>query len=162
MSLNNIQLHAGLLAALYPDVLIETPAAAAFTPPATHLGGNKKNIVIVVASELKVFPVEGELAFLTNILAACKLSLADVAVLHRKEGAAALTYADLSREFSSRVVLLFAVSPAEIDLPFHFPPFQVQEFDGCTYLAAPSLKEIEGQKAVKQKLWACLKTIFNL
>ncbi|MEI6946052.1 hypothetical protein V9K67_02545 [Paraflavisolibacter sp. H34] len=161
MSLNNIQLHPGLLAALYPDVLVETAAAAAPAPALPYLGGNKKQITIVVPHEMKVFPVESELAFLTNILAACKLTLADVALVQLPPGAP-LTYEFLRSELQSKAMLLFELAPDALDLPFHFPFFQLQEFDGCTYLAAPALKEIEKDKATKQKLWGCLKTLFNL
>jgi hypothetical protein len=54
------------------------------------------------------------------------------------------------------------VEAQTIDLPFNFPKFQLQQFDQAVYLSAPSLKEIQKEKALKTELWNCLKNLFGL
>lgn len=163
MSLNNIQLNAALVAGLYEHTLIET--ASQKLPQREiirSLGNNKKNILLVVSKDNVAFLEEGELTFLSNVLGACKLSLADIAIVNEKNIPAGTTYQQLIQHFNSRTILLFDVEAQAIDLPFNFPHFQLQQFDQCVYLSAPSLKRIEDEKALKTMLWGCLKNLFSL
>ncbi len=59
-------------------------------------------------------------------------------------------------------MILFGVPPLSIDLPINFPPFQLQAFNKRTYLYSPALAELEQDKALKGKLWGCLKTLFEI
>lgn len=163
MSLNNIQLNPTLLADLYAASLIETSIAA--TAPKQNikfLGNNKNNILLIVSKENVAYLEEDELNFLSSVLGACKLSLADIAIVNEKKLAEGTTYLNLIRQLNSRSVLLFDVAPHSIDLPFNFPHFQLQEFDQRIYLSAPSLKKIESDKNLKTALWGCLKNLFSL
>jgi hypothetical protein len=162
MSLNNIQLSSQLLADLYPDVIIESQEKQPKKEAAIKfLGNNKKNILILIFKEETPFLEESELNFLSSILAACKFSLADVAIvnLHNNNG---INYTSLISFFKARYMLLFDIDPQTIDLPFNFPHFQAQKFDQCTYVSAPALGSIEPEKAVKTKLWNSLKNMFGL
>jgi hypothetical protein len=162
MSLNNIQLSPQLLASLYPDVIIETPGKQQEKKSEFRfLGNNKKNILILVSKEEIPFLEDIELNFLSNILAACKFSLADVAIVNLRNNATT-GYSSLIQFFNSKYVLLFDVAPQEIDLPFNFPHFQIQKFDQCIYLSAPELNKIEPDKATKTQLWTSLKNLFGL
>ena len=158
MSLNEISLPARMVADLYNASLIE------LVSPNKHksikfLGKNEKNILILVAQEDVAFLNDDELNFLSSVLTACKLSLADVAIvnLHATPNS---NYRFFLDQFKSKTILLFDVDSQKIDLPFNFPHFQLQQFDNSTYLSAPSLQFIEKQKALKTQLWNCLKTIF--
>src|SRR5450432_4165689 len=95
MDLNNIELPAFVVADLYQSSLIEAgktppdvrPLAAIIEKeqPASrwkHLGENKKNILAIVNYADVVYLPDNELGFLTGILGACKLSLADVAIIN--------------------------------------------------------------------------------
>ena len=161
MSLNNIRLTPQLLAGLYQTVLIETSAKKEETAPSKTLGSNEKGILIIVKSKVEMGLPEPELQFLTSILAACKLTLADVAIINwntLKEP----DYKALLHQYESRFVLLFDVSPLQFGLPMDFPPFQIQAFDSRQYLAAPSLSKIQEHKGVKTELWNALKKLFLL
>ena len=161
MSLNNIQLSSQLLASLYPDVIIETVEKKQVKEPAfKFLGNNKKNLLILVSKEETPFLEDAELNFLSSVLAACKFSLADVAIVNMQNSAA--DYASLIHFFNSKHVLLFNVAPQVIDLPLNFPHFQIQKFDQCIYLSAPALNIIETDKTAKGKLWSSLKNLFEL
>ena len=170
MDLNNLQLNPQLLADLYKDTLIEPPATPGFYPPPASaagkepvrfLGKNEKNIVIVVSNGTLPFLSDTELTFLTNILSACKLSLADVSVInvYNKDEAASAAILD---QLGAQSVLLFGIEPLSIGLPMNFPPFQVQSFNKRMYLQAPPFAELEKDKALKSKLWNSLKTLFRL
>src|SRR3954463_13782427 len=83
MSLNNIQLKPQMVAELFGDNLLETkaePVSSATGP--TFLGSNGKGIAVVVNHDRYAYLPEAELTFLTNVLAACKLGLADIALFN--------------------------------------------------------------------------------
>lgn len=160
MSLNQIQLNNQLLRGLYSSVLIETNAT--IVPAKTDvkfLGKNEKCILVLINNEALPFLPESELAFLTTILSACKLSLADVAIVNLH----ALTNPEtITETVECKNVLLFGVEPLSIGLPIHFPHFQLQQFNKRTYLSAPPLSRIENEKGVKLNLWNSLKKLFGI
>ena len=163
MSLNDIQLTDHQLVDLYPGVLVQTSNTSAVPElqPLRFLGKNEKHILIIVTNQNHAFLSDGALSFLTNILTACKLSLADVAIINRH----ALASSELANAFDTlqpKKVLLIDTAPLEIDLPINFPMFQLQAFNKVKYLYTPSLSALESEQALKKTLWSCLKTLFNI
>lgn len=172
--LNTIELPAAVVAELYEQSLVlpagavtgipakEGPAPVQASGPETtrSLGNNQQKILLLVRHPDAVFLPDQELSFLTGVLTACKLSMADVALVNLHP--AHPGYPALTRQFSSRICILFGVGPAEFGLPMNFPPYQLQPFGGLTFLCAPSLRELEHDKVEKSKLWVCLKRLFNL
>lgn len=126
------------------------------------LGNNKKQISIVVNSPNDVFVPEADLQFLTKMLGACKLNMADVAIVNH--ATAPVTIDKLKVQLQPKSLLLFGVEPADIQLPISFPSFKEQPYAGTTYLLTPSLgalnQETEDAKLLKRKLWDCLKRMF--
>jgi len=181
MDLNNISLPASLVVNLYHSSLIaddetvtkKKDVAETIEENATpvieknesaawkSLGSNAKNILIIVKSKEAVHLPDNELAFLTGILGACKLSLADVAIVNLNNHPGA-TYKELTTFFKSKIVFLFDEEPAAFGLPLSFPHYQIQAFAGNSFLYSPSLKDLENDKIEKSKLWVCLKRLFNL
>ena len=159
MSLNNVLLSARQIAELYPSSLIDRLAPAQET--IKFLGNNNKNILVLVAKNNVAFIEDEELNFLSSILSACKLSLADVAIVNIKTLSDA-NYQFLIDQLKSKTLLMFDVASDEIDLPFNYPYFQVQHFDHCAYLSAPELKSIQADKTLKTQLWNCLKKLFGI
>lgn len=125
------------------------------------LGNNGKNIAILVRHAEVPFLPDGELAFLTNILSACRLGLGDVAITN-VWGMETEEITQVMESLGARTVLLFGIAPLETGLPIAFPHFQAQQFNKRTYLYSPTLAEIESDKNVKAKLWACLKNLFAI
>ena len=163
MSLNQIQLTNQQLTSLYPDVLVETTTASPVPERQAlkYLGKNARKILLLVNNEKAPFLLDDELAFLTNILSACRLGLADVAIVNihplqetEIEGAVL--------DLEARNVILFGIEPLSIGLPIRFPQFQLQPFNNRTYLYSPTLQELERNKEQKLKLWNSLKTLFGL
>jgi hypothetical protein len=161
MSLNNIQLESSLLADLYKNSLVETSATAVPEKrPVKYLGNNHKNIIVVVSHATVPFLPDEELSFLSNILAACKMSIADIGIINFD----GINQMDLQSivDTEAKNVLLFGVEPLSIGLPINFPAFQLQGFDNRTYLQAPALSAIERDKALKTRLWTSLKALFKI
>mgnify|MGYP000863671053 CR=1 FL=1 len=136
-------------------------ATATAAPEWKSLGQNAKNILILVNNPGITFLPDDELAFLTQMLQACKLSLADIALLNLQQYQQT-AYTDILQQFGSKTVFLFGVEPTQWGLPINFPAFQIQQFDSRKFLHSPGLGEMMGDKLLKTKLWAGLKTIFGL
>ena len=173
MSLNTIKLDPQLLADLYPDQLIDSGTTTApemseesierraeEKKSPNFLGNNGKKILVLVSHETVPFLPDDELNFLTSILAACKLSMADIAIanIHTMDEGTI----DSLVETESRNVLLFGPGPSDIGLPINFPRFQLQQFNKRNYLHAPTLSELERDKEQKKQLWISLKKLFGL
>lgn len=181
MDLNHIELPAIVIADLYhsslvgkegivstkkdkpeiPDqhtnILAEKPAAIANWH---SLGDNQKKILIIVNSDEGQVVPEKDLQFLTGILGACKLTIADVVIVNIHDQPT--DYKTLANHFESRIVFLFNVDPVSFGLPINFPHYQIQAFAGNSFIYAPSLKALENDKLEKSKLWVSLKRLLNL
>ena len=161
MSLNNIQLKTNLLADLYKNSLVETSTTGVPERQVTkYLGNNQKNILVIVSYKSMPFLPDKELSFLTNVLAACRLGIADIGIVNYSN----IDQTDLQNVIDSEAknVLLFGVEPLSIGLPINFPAFQLQAFNNRTYLHAPILSEIENDKGLKSRLWTSLKALFRI
>jgi len=165
MDLNQLKLSPHELTALYKNLLVDVNEPGPKTPgeksSLKFLGENRRNILIAVNYPETMHIPDEQLGFLINLLSACKLNLGDVAVFNIHHYTASDPTKNLSF-FKSKIVFLFGVEPAALNLPISFPHFQVQEFSGTTYLFSPQLTEIEQDKILKSKLWVCMKRIFNL
>ena len=184
MSLNSIKFDTTDIALLFKNSLVEVnpeqPASAktkANTEPPKikpepigsdknrdewrYLGENKKKALVVVRyADITHLP-DKQLSFLTKLLAACNLTLADVAILNFHHYNSS-DFDKLINYFKPKVVLLFDIEPGEFGMPMKFPQFQVQGYRDSVFVSSPSLDTIEPDKNLKGKLWACLKKIFNL
>jgi len=174
MDINHIKLPASVVAELYHSSLINSDETSVNQPEADitenkpaslpgwkWLGENRKNVLLIVSYSDAVHLPDHDLGFLTGILGACKLNMADVSVVNYNNHREA-SYKELVAFFKSKIVLLFAVEPVSFGLPMIFPHFQIQPFAGSSFLFSPSLKELENDKILKSKLWVCLKRLFNL
>ena len=176
MSLNHIQLTDIIVTEWYKDALLPLakgpipaapPAAVAPTPdPAPYkiLGNNRRHITLLVHSPGSGFMPDNQLTFLTKILEACRMTLADVAIVNN--ATAPVTITALRQQLQPRIVLLFGVEPTAIRLPINFPTFKQLSYDDCTYLSSPALDQLVpdtgDSKLLKSKLWVSLKTLFDV
>ena len=162
MSLNEIRLSSQHLSDLYGSVLVEVDAKPVPTAPqvypVSYLGMNEKNILIITSEPDAKYISEGELAFLTTVLNACGLGLADVAIVNWLN--TERDYNKIVDSLQSKTVLLFDVDPLSFGLPINFPAFQTQDFNKRTYIYAPALKTIEQDVPLKKGLWTALKKTF--
>jgi hypothetical protein len=150
--------------------LPKTAPPAADAPPQTissqfkHLGDNRRRITLLVESPGLPFLPDDQLTFLTRILEACRMTIADVAIVNHAASPVAISA--LKQTLQPKTILLFGIEPAAIRLPINFPLFRPQSYDDCTYLSAPTLGRLVGDteesKLLKSKLWVCLKSIFDV
>lgn len=177
MSLNSIKFETTDIALLFKNSLVDIDEKKQDSPsplqssspvnvdPTTtkwkYLGENKKKTLVVVHYTDAVHIPDKQLAFLTKLLAACNLSLSDVAIFNF-QGHEPTQFNEIVNYFRPKSVLLFAIKPTEFGMPMNFPDFQVQAHKDAVFVSSPSLETIEPDKDLKGKLWVCLKKIYNL
>jgi hypothetical protein len=147
---------------------VETPAPALRPanneqPTLPYLGKNQKKIAILVSSPKEAYLPENELTFLTNVLQACQFNLGDVAIVNHAR--TPLTPAALREQLKSEYILVFGApvnDPALSQQPSFVPLAQ----NGYSIVLVPSLTQLNSTgpeaKPLKQKLWICLKQLFNV
>src|SRR6476661_1685011 len=106
MSFENIQLSPSLIQDLYKDVLIvenDRPlnSIALKEPRNGYLEKNEKNIQVLINEADSPYLSDEDLNFLTGILNACRLSIADVAIVNIHHNNA-LNHKTLTGKFSSK------------------------------------------------------------
>jgi hypothetical protein len=163
MSFDNIQLSPLLLKELYKDVLVDltedsNSSSSVPTDKISFLGRNSKNILLLVNVPDVPFLEDKDLDFLTGILSACKLSVADIALVNLKDKVIGIE--ELNKSFSPEKIILFGTGSSEINLPLQFPDYQIQQYNGQTFLSSPSLKELASDKDLKRQLWESLQKLF--
>jgi hypothetical protein len=173
MNLNHIQLPASVIADLYKRSLVisdqesdeqAVPSLQKTADSANkwkYLGENKKNILAVVNYSDSVHLPDEELNLFTRLLAACKFSLADVAIVNGNNYDE-INYKEMIAQFSSRIIFLFGIDPVSFGLPVNFPHFQLQPFANATFLFSPPLDELRKDELLKSKLWVCLRRLFAI
>jgi len=127
------------------------------------LGRNEKNISLILSAPENTFIADHHLVFLTKMLQAVKMTLADVAILNHHHHAVDIN--KLKEQLHPKTLILFGLEPRQINLPFNSPAYKIQEYDDCTYLYAPPMEELnrdtEQGKLLKSKLWVCLRKLFE-
>ena len=129
-----------------------------------YQGKNGRNVIILINQPEAPEQYKDDLNFLMNVLKACNLGLADIAIINL--ASQNIVYTAIKEQLKALHIFLFDVDAAAIKLPFSIPAFQDQRFDGVTFLVAPALSEFNkpGQEArlLKTRLWTSLKKIFDI
>lgn len=132
--------------------------------PETEATKNKKNITLLYSNPSGKGSGKEQLDFIQKILQACKLTLDDVALLPIPDEG--ITIEQLKAAYQPAILVMFGIDPTSIGLPIRFPEFKLQSYDGTTYLSAPDIallmEDTENGKLLKSRLWACLRSLFNL
>ena len=167
MDLQHLELPNKVIAELYARSLTtpghqQQPAPLSAAPEKYYLGENQQQVLVAVEATDAAFLPDTDLQFLIKILGACKLNLADIALINIHHHP--LQIDELRQRLKPRIVLLFGIEPARLNLPIDFPEFKLQAYAGCTYLKAPGIAQLNDPgpkgKAQKTSLWGCLKELF--
>jgi hypothetical protein len=163
---NDSQLPPFSIGQMYKNLIVELPdkehpgeQLPAYSIP--HMGENQQQILVMVKDITSKYISDPDFRFLSDILSACKITVDDIALVNFYS-LESKNYAHIMKSLHPKAVLLFGISPMEIELPVNFPLFQVQSFRNISFLSSPDLNTIEGDKLVKSKLWLCLKQMFML
>lgn len=131
--------------------------------PLNRLGEFRQKVLVVVEDPHNLYLDEQDFDLLSNVLKAVKLSIADTAIVNLS--GKSISYSTLQNQLPAKVALYFGVEPVSIGVPLKFPAFQVQKWNGTTFLYSPSLQEYQlknqGAVSLKKQLWEALQKIFN-
>lgn len=165
------RLPAFILADWYKnDLVITGDTKQSFTAPKKRepvviksLGDHHQKVTILVNSSDVAFLPEEEFTLLSNILKACNLTMADVAIVNWYRTPA--IFSEIKQQLGPTYLLLFQVTTADIELPFSIPQYQIQPYDQCELLQSASLHEMLGEteisKSEKAKLWSALRKMLG-
>lgn len=170
-----MELPAFLAAAFYKNQLVilseNQPIAPENPPPVVaskqeqvkaYLGDNKKKITILHKEPQAAFLTDDQFKLISGILNACKLSMADIALVNLAHHS--LLFQQIQQELQPQFLILFDVIPTSIELPFTIPSYQIQEYNNCKILVAGSLQfmTLESEEVKKEKtlLWNALRKMF--
>jgi hypothetical protein len=177
MGINHLRLSPELIAALYPESLVEgnDPATinenvriskpvADKTLTYHFLGENNRSICFLANYPAGDFLPDDQLEFLKKILAACKLSFNDIALLNIARSAFDL--ADLRVQLHPRIIFLWGIAPESAGLKSGLPDFSISMFDGISIIPVLNPDVMSGNlpegTEFKQRLWVCLKKLCTL
>jgi hypothetical protein len=105
-------------------------------PPAfSFLGNNKKQVVIILNYPDTLYILMTS-CFLTSILTACKLNLADIALLNFAN-VSRISYKDFFETVPAKSVIFFGVQPDMLSVPMNFP-FPGSAFDNVNIFHLPT------------------------
>jgi len=128
------------------------------------LGENKKKISILIAEENTLHLQDDSYQFITNIIAACKLNMADVAIVNCEQPS--ITWNNIQETLTPTICIVFGNILPKINFTHTLHLYQPQTIDTTTFLlsaALPILKPTTQEaKLEKSKLWICLKKMFNV
>jgi hypothetical protein len=159
MSLDNIQLSKETCKNLFAKNLVELEEKGDKKEIAiSSLGENQQQILFIVNEPEQRFLPDDEMSLLSNLITACKLSMADIALVNFYHNH--FDYQYFTTQFHPIKILLFGVSTEELNLPFTIPFFQIQQFQEQLYLTAPALKNFLDNKDLKKDLWTSLQKLF--
>jgi len=176
MGIDDLQLTPGLIGLLYPENLVstDTPLHAAQAPPALtkkttvsaypFLGKNKKAVCFLGHYPETDFIPDPELAFLKRILAACKLTLDDIALVNTARTSVILE--EIKQQLRPDMVFLWGGIPPGITEFTGMRDLTEKTIGGIRILpvlqTGAMSRENEEGKELKKKLWVELKKIFGL
>jgi hypothetical protein len=162
MSLDNIQLTKETCIHFYSRSLVNAGSAREEEIEKkitiNSLGENQQNILFIVKDADHKFLADDEMTLLSNLIAACKLSMADISLVNYSSNQ--YSYHQFAEQFHPQKILLFGVNTQELDLPFEIPFFQIQSFQKQLYMTAPQLKDFLNNTELKKQLWSSLQKLF--
>lgn len=129
-----------------------------------YLGEHLKQVTIIVKDELAVYLNENDLTLLSSILSACKLTLADIALINVAQQK--LSLHEILNVLPSKLVMIFDVSSTALKIKLPTTLYKSIQLGDTYLLFSNSLSLMQGgdqsAKLEKGKLWAILKSLFQL
>jgi hypothetical protein len=177
MGINDLTLTPALVAALYPETLIVTKELSGDLdlglPGLTRdpgktdypfLGKNLQSFCFIVSYPDNEFIPETQLAFLQRILAACKYSLNDIAIVNT--GRSPVEIDKLVSQFDPRIIFLWGTGLNVAGINQELPDMVITTWQNISLVPVEKTEMMLGDTphgtVLKRDLWICLKKLFNL
>lgn len=132
--------------------------------PIKSLGEHTKKITVIVNDPNSVHLNEMDFILLTSILNACRLTIADIALINLGKQPVGLH--QILQEYPSTLVLSFAVDATALKVKLPNTLYKVSQLGDSHILFSNALSTMQGTgieaKQEKAKLWTVLKKIFEL
>ena len=134
------------------------------TLPLKYLGDHLKKIAVIVNDPEAVYLNETDLGLLSSILNACKLTLADIALINIAQQP--LSLHEIIETLPSQLILVFELTGAQLKIKLPTTLYKQIVLGETHILFSASLKSMQGAdqtaKLEKSKLWNALKLLFKL
>jgi hypothetical protein len=132
--------------------------------PIKFLGDHVKKIIVIVHDAEAVYLNETDLGLLSSILNACKLTLADIALINTAKQP--LSLHEILATLPSQWVLVFELTGAQLKIKLPTTLYKPIVLGETQILFSSSLQRMQGAdqdaKLEKSKLWNALKLLFKL
>ena len=132
--------------------------------PIKYLGDHLKKIIVLVHDNNAVHLNETDLGLLSSILNACKLTLADIALINIAQQPLALH--EMLITLPSQFVISFDINSTQIKIKLPTTLYKPIVLGETQILFSNSLQSMQGTdqnaKLEKSKLWNALKLLFKL
>ena len=129
-----------------------------------YLGNNLKKIALVVYYPEHTHMPEDHLNFLINVLKACNLTIADIAIINVCKQP--LDFNTLQTTLKTDKLVNFGVEESQFSINMEWPLYTVQQNHGVMLFKTPGIVKLnqkdEESKLHKTKLWLCLKELFQV
>jgi|DEB19_MinimDraft_3_1074340.scaffolds.fasta_scaffold23250_2 hypothetical protein len=129
-----------------------------------YLGEHLQGVTVIVKDDLAVYLNETDLNLLTSILKACKLTLADIALVNVAQQK--LSLHQILATLPAKLVIIFEVSGTELKMKLPTTLYKSVQLGDTYLLFSNSLASMQGTdqlaKVEKSKLWNVLKQLFQL
>jgi hypothetical protein len=161
MSTDKTILSTSVLVDLYKDnlVVIEAIKVEKWEGPIKSLGEHNKKITVIVNDPNSVHLNENDFILLTSILNACRLTIADIALINIGKQPVGLH--QILQELPSTLVLSFAVDPTQLKVKLPSTVYKVTQLGETHILFSNALSTMQGTglkpSKKKQNFGPCLR-----
>ena len=146
------------------NIPIEKPKVKKMVGPLKHLGDHHKKILVIVNDPNSVYLNETDFILLTSILNACKLTIADIALVNIGNQETSLH--QILESLPSKIIMCFDVESSELKIKLPNTPYKVNELGESVLFFSKALSTMQGTgveaKQEKGTLWILLKKLFAL
>lgn len=143
---------------------VEIPKVKKLVGPLKHLGDHHKKILVIVNDPNSVYLNETDFILLTSILNACKLTIADIALVNIGNQETSLH--QILETLPSSKIMCFDVAPTDLKIKLPTTLYKVNELGESILFFSKALSSMQGTgaeaKQEKGTLWILLKKLFAL
>ena len=143
---------------------IEVAKVKKSTGPLKHLGDHNKKILVIVNDPNSVYLNEADFILLTSILNACKLTIADIALVNIGNQETSLH--QILETLPSSIIMCFDVASTDLKIKLPNTLYKVTELGESNLFFSKALSCMQGTSAEakleKGTLWILLKKLFAL